>query len=153
LQRERALPLQMRQMSFRTAMVAACCASGLITAACAVSAPGPELNADLSGTRWVASSIDGAPVAERAPQLTFGAEDRLSGTSGCNSVVAVYEAKNGHIDVRALGHTERACEAPLMRQEQAFLSILDGAARYERAGNQLVIIGEDGARLSLEMLG
>jgi heat shock protein HslJ len=143
----------MREVSFRTAMAVACCASGLITAACAVSAPGPELNAELSGTRWVVSEIDGAAVVDgRAPQVSFGAEDRLSGSSGCNTVVAVYEAKDGRLDVRALGHTERACDASVMRQEQAFLSILDGASRYERRDDKLIISGDDGASLSFDLL-
>lgn len=144
----------MRDTSLRYTLLAACCVSGLITAACAASAPGPELNAELSGTQWVASSIDGAPVvAAEAPRIAFGGEDRLSGSSGCNTVFAVYEAKDGHIDVRALGHTERACADNVMRQEQAFLSILDSASRYERRADRLVIRGEDGASMSLQRLG
>lgn len=143
----------MREVSSR-AIAVACCFSGLATAACALSGPPSSLNADLNGTRWVAQVIDGAPVAASArPQIMFGAEDRLSGTSGCNNVLGVYEAKDGHIDVRALGHTERACEAGLMRQEEAFLSILDSASRYERRNNELVISDEDGASVRFEMLG
>ena len=143
----------MRETSLRNALVIASCASGLITAACAMSAPFSRLNADLRGTQWVASAIDGDPISPaRAPRITFGAEDRLSGSSGCNRMIAVYEAENGRIDVRALGHTEMACDAGTMRQEAAFLSILDRASRYERRDGRLTITGEDGASLSFDLL-
>jgi heat shock protein HslJ len=132
----------------RAALLAACCISGLITAACATKAP-PALSSDLAGTHWAVQTIDGRPVLGRAPSVSFAHEDRISGAAGCNSFFGIYEAENGAIDVRALGHTERACELPVMSMEQSFLSVLDKADRYEREDNRLVITAEDGHSLVL----
>lgn len=132
----------------RAALLIACCVSGLITAACATKAP-PALSSDLAGTRWSVQAIDGRPVSGRAPSVTFAREDRISGAAGCNSYFGIYEAENGAIDVRALGHTERACDAPIMRMEQTFLSVLDKAQRYQHEDDRLVITADDGHNLVL----
>jgi len=128
----------------RIALMLACCASGLIAAACASTAPAIQRSA-LAGTRWIAQLIDGREVTDAsAPQIAFTEQDRVRGSGGCNTVFGVYEAADGHIDLRALGRTERACDAPLMRQEDAFIAVLDGASRYEQDGDRLVIIASDG---------
>lgn len=123
-------------------------ASGLAAAACASMGP-PALSSDLAGTRWAVQSIDGNPTQSRAPSVQFAAEDRISGTAGCNRFFGVYEAAQGAIDVRALGRTEMACDAPVMRQEEAFLGVLDKAERYQRRGDRLVITAEGGRSLVL----
>ena len=108
----------------------------------AASAP-PERPAK-TGTRWVAAHINGAPVSGRAPRIVFAPEDRLSGSGGCNTLSAVYEAQAGAIAVRALGATERACDEAVMRQEGAFLALLAKAARYEHDNARLVLADETG---------
>lgn len=134
----------------RFPLAIACCFSGLLAAACAALAPEtPISTSELSGTRWVASSIDGAPVAGRPPEITFGAEDRLSGTGGCNRLFAVYEAARGFLDVRGLGRTEMACDRQVMRQEEAFVDVLQNAERYQREEDRLIITGENGATVEL----
>jgi heat shock protein HslJ len=141
----------MPKISPRVRLAAACVASGLITAACA--SYGANIGApvsDLTGTRWVANAINGDLVTgAAAPQLSFGVEDRLSGSGGCNNIFGVYEADAGQIVVRALGQTERACAQPVMVQEQAFLAVLQSAARYEREAGRLVIVSEDGGSVTL----
>lgn len=140
--------------SLRLRLGAACLASGLIAAACAASAPEPAPSSELAGTRWVALAIDGAPIAgPRRPELAFLPEDRIAGNGGCNRLFGVYEAKSGFIDVRGLGRTEMACEPPVMNREEAFLEILRRAARYERSDDRLIIVGEDGRRLTLTASG
>jgi heat shock protein HslJ len=126
----------------------ACCISGLITAACATKAP-PALSSDLAGTHWDVQSIDGRAISGDAPSVSFAREDRISGAGGCNSFFGIYEAENGAIDVRAIGHTERACAAPIMTLEQSFLAVLDKADRYAREDDRLVITADDGHSLVL----
>jgi heat shock protein HslJ len=126
-------------------------ASGFAAAACASMGP-PALSSDLAGTRWAVQSIDGQPTQARTPSVQFAAEDRISGTAGCNRFFGVYEASQGAIDVRALGRTEMACDAPVMTQEEAFLGVLDKAERYEREGDRLVITAQDGRSLILAPL-
>jgi heat shock protein HslJ len=129
-------------------LAAACVASGLITAACASSGP-PALSSDLAGTSWQVQSISGRAVAGRAPSVMFAAEDRISGVGGCNRFFGVYEARDGYIDVRALGRTEMACDSPVMRSEETFLDLLGEAAQYRRERDRLVITAEDGRNIVL----
>jgi heat shock protein HslJ len=123
-------------------------ASGLAAAACASMSPA-ALSSDLAGTRWLVSLIDGRPSQARQASITFAPEDRITGTAGCNRFTGVYEAAGGSIDVRALGRTEMACAAPVMRDEEALLEVLDNAQRYTRQGERLVITAQDGSNLVL----
>jgi putative lipoprotein len=135
----------MRIIPPRIALAAACCASGIIAAACASSAPSLPASA-LAGTRWVAQLIDGRAVeGERPPQIAFTAQDRVRGTGGCNTLFGVYEAADGHIDLRALGRTEMACAPPIMQQEDKFIAVLDQAVTYRQEGDELVITADDGS--------
>lgn len=144
----------MRETFSRTTMLALCCVCGAIAAACASYAPPPSSAAlayELSGTRWVATSINGAPVAgSPKPQIAFSPEYRLTGSGGCNNLFGVYEAQDERIDVRGLGHTERACAAPLMTQETAFLGVLKDASRYDRDQGRLVITADDGRSVTFQ---
>lgn len=142
----------MRAELSRSVLLALTCASALAAAACASLAPEPDypgivVASELSGTRWVAQSIDGAPVAGRAPRLAFNPEDRLSGSGGCNTLSAVYEAQAGAIAVRGLGATEMECSDSAMRQEAAFLAVLEKAARYQRESARLVLADADGRNI------
>ena len=138
----------MRAQLSRSALLALTCASALAAAACASLAPEPAADVSvLAGTRWVAQSIDGAPVAGRAPRLAFDPEDRLSGSGGCNTLSAVYEAAAGAIAVRALGATERACETAVMAQEAVFLAVLAQAAHYARDGARLTLADKTGRNI------
>ncbi|MGE0740985.1 MAG: META domain-containing protein [Hyphomonadaceae bacterium] len=130
----------------RIALALACCASGLIAAACASTAPdGPH--SALAGTRWIAQLIDGRAVSERPPQIVFTAHDRVQGTGGCNALAGVYEAADGAIDLRGLARTEMACDASVMRQEDAFVAVLDKASHYSQDGERLIITADDGRTL------
>jgi heat shock protein HslJ len=127
------------------------CLSALVAAACASLAPAAP-SSDLAGTRWAVQSIDGQPTQIRTPSVEFAAEDRIAGGGGCNRYSGVYEAADGAIAVRALGRTEMACDTPVMRQEDAFFTVLDEAERYRLDGEQLVITAEDGRSLVLAPL-
>lgn len=137
-------------MFSRRTLVSLTIASALAAAACASYAPqrGPQYT--LAGTRWVAHSINGEPVAGATPQITFGAEYRLTGTGGCNRLFGVYETEGDRIDVRGLGRTRMACDAPVMTQEDTFVSILDSAATITQSGDRLVIAAEDGRSVTFE---
>ncbi|WP_395644645.1 META domain-containing protein [Terricaulis sp.] len=137
-------------MFSRRTLVSLTVASGLAAAACASYAPprGPAYT--LAGTRWTAESINGQPVAGAAPQIAFGAEYRLTGTGGCNRLSGVYETAGDRIAVRGLGRTRMACAAPVMSQEEAFVSILDSANTVTQDGDRLVIAADDGQNVTFE---
>lgn len=131
----------------RPALIAACCASGLIAAACASRAPETPHSA-LAGTAWVAEQLDGRAVTPTALTLRFAEEDRVRGSGGCNTVAGLYEAADGFLDMRALARTERGCAPAIMAQEDAFIALLDAASRYRRDGDRLLITADDGRSAS-----
>jgi heat shock protein HslJ len=66
------------------------------------------------------------------------AEDKVTGSAGCNSYFAGYEIENNELSISAIGSTEMYCEG-LMEQEQQYLSILGGAENFQVQDSQLRI--------------
>ncbi len=92
----------------------------------------------LAGTSWLLSTLDGqAPLAGTTITLEFADEENAAGTSGCNGFGASYEADGFHISFGPTVGTLRACEEPVMAQEQAFLQVLADAAFYEVSASSL----------------
>lgn len=137
----------------RVALVAISCASALIAAACASIAP--PMQANLVGTRWAVQTIDTRPVSgARTPTLHFDAQNRVTGSAGCNSYFGTYASGGGDLEISGVGATEMACAAPIMSQETAFLSALDAASRYVvENDNRLVLSGPNGRNLTLVRVG
>ncbi len=129
----------MRFVLNRTNLTALALASALVAAACASSAP----EAPLSGTRWQAQTIEGAPVAYRTPTIEFAA-DRISGTGGCNRYFGTYQITGAQISVGDVGATEMACEPVVMAQEAAFHTALGDARSYRREGETLILASSSG---------
>jgi heat shock protein HslJ len=129
----------MRFVLNRTTLSGLALASALVAAACASSAP----EAALSGTRWQAQSIEGAPVAYRTPTIEFAA-DRISGTGGCNRYFGMYQITGAQISVGGVGSTEMACEPVVMAQEAAFHTALGDARSFRREGETLVLASATG---------
>ncbi len=132
----------MRFVLNRTNLTGLALASALVAAACASTAPEPAL----SGTRWVAQSIEGAPVAYRTPTIEFAA-DRISGTGGCNRFFGGYTISGDRISFGGVGATEMACEPVVMAQEAAFHTALSSAQTYRREGETLILSSSAGEAL------
>jgi heat shock protein HslJ len=143
----------MAQSIGRLALIGLACASAAAAAACASMVP--PLQANLAGTRWTVQAIDGERISSaRVPTVNFDAQRRVNGTSGCNSYFGAYSAQDGDLEVSGIGRTEMACAEPLMRQETAFLSALDAAARYVvEVDGKLVIYGRGDRGLTLVRVG
>ena len=94
-------------------------------------------NAPLVGTTWrLAGFSDNATarsaLASSNATVVFGADGRLSGTTGCNDVAGPYTANETAISIGPLAVTERACADPaLMLQERELLDALE-AGRHLR---------------------
>lgn len=127
-------------------MAAVCLISGLVAAACASNAP----IAALADTRWTVASINGEPVAERAPTIEFSG-DRISGSGGCNRYFGGYEVTGAEtIVIRGLGATEMACSpTEIMAREQTYLTALDAVRAYRREGDQLTLSAVAGPTIVL----
>ncbi len=100
---------------------------------------------DLSGSEWnvtmfnngreaVVGVIEGTEIT-----ASFGANDELSGSAGCNQYVGSYTVDGNAIQIGQLGSTMRFCAEPegVMEQEQAFLAALQSAATFSVEGDAL----------------
>ncbi len=120
-------------------------------AACGTSGP----DSMLEDTEWFLSSygeqgdlisvIDGTEIT-----ATFdSAEDRVSGSSGCNTYFGGYEIENDKLSILEMAHTERACLSPegVMEQEQEYLFILSNALSFQADDTTLTIFCSGGLQL------
>lgn len=83
------------------------------------------------------SIIEGTEIT-----LTFNsAEDRISGSSGCNTYFAEYEAEDSRLSIYEMAYTEMACLSPegVMEQEQEYLYILANARSFQANDTTLTI--------------
>jgi heat shock protein HslJ len=108
--------------------------------------------ATLAGTSWklvsygpVASQI--AAVADKDANLDFDTQGMMSGNVGCNGFSGDYKATDGQLTPGQIESTMMACDDPLMQQESAVLTTLNGTLKYEIEKDTLRIYSSDGQTL------
>jgi heat shock protein HslJ len=80
--------------------------------------------------------------------LTFTADGRVSGFSGCNNFIGQYTVDDTTLSVGPLASTRRACaDADMQAQETTFLQDLQGIRRFQVAGSMLKVTTEGGKEL------
>jgi heat shock protein HslJ len=111
----------------------------------AASGPAP----DLAGTRWVVTSIDGAPpLDDTVVRADFGVDGRINGFSGCNSFSGPYIQTGKELQIGELLSTRRACvDDSAQRQENRVLRILQGPNTARLTRGQLSLRSNDGRLL------
>lgn len=99
-----------------------------------LSPSGTPALADLAGTAWTVRTINGGSVIANAPPtISFSADGRVSGSTGCNEYSALFSTDGQHLTVGALGVTQKLCEGAHGEQESAFLNGLGGASTWQAA--------------------
>jgi heat shock protein HslJ len=98
-------------------------------------------NPSLTGTHWTLLAVGDTPLEPgatmREPFITLdAAEDRLSGSNGCNLVFARFTLRADAIEFSGIGATKMAC-AKGMEIETAFHDALSRAARYRIVKQQM----------------
>jgi len=94
-------------------------------------------------TSW-GNPDEAAPLVEGSTvTVAFGSEG-ISGNAGCNNYRGDFQYDSGILTVQPLATTRMACDQPLMDQETAFLSALQGPTGYQFVDDMLVIFYEDG---------
>jgi heat shock protein HslJ len=95
-----------------------------------------------NGRGGVTSLIIGTEIT-----ANFGADNQLSGNSGCNSYFGQYETEDANIKISGVGSTEMACLEPegVMDQEQEYLAALEIADTYKIEGLTMEMRTADGA--------
>jgi len=108
----------------------------------------PVVNTDvtlggLAGVQWTLISLGApdAPVAAlaNAPITADFTAQGVSGSSGCNQYSGNFQYNGDQLTFSPLVATQKACDQPIMDQEAAYLSALQGATRYQIGGGQLHI--------------
>lgn len=99
---------------------------------------------NLTGTKWVAETINGKPVIGSVTLTVSG--DRVTGRSGCNTYFGDAEHKNGTLKIGTIGATKMACMKPgLMQQESEYLATLQASQTYAfQSDGSLVLNGPAG---------
>jgi membrane-bound inhibitor of C-type lysozyme/heat shock protein HslJ len=104
---------------------------------------------DLMGTNWVLTEL--APDQPLVPDTEITAsfvDGTLTGSAGCNNYNAAVSSDGGQtLTVGPAASTMMACPDPIMTQEIAYLTALQGATQWGYVTGQLVIsyMGEDGS--------
>lgn len=125
-------------LSRRSAMLA-CLA---LTAAPAAFAQAPS---NLSG-HWRTDAIGAARLpATPHPDITFGAEGRAYGSSGCNRFMGGFTLDGAALRFDPIAGTRMACEPPAMEVEQRFLDALAAVRGWRLEGPALLLTDGTGA--------
>jgi heat shock protein HslJ len=105
-------------------------------------------SASLAGTRWVlgAAADLGVPTAGVAVTAEFD-DQRVTGSSGCNSYNASYETDGEELTIGPVAGTRMACGPAPTAVEQAYLARLERVAFYEIDQGELTLSGPDRAAL------
>ena len=118
---------------------------GLIAVVLAVLIPDHE-TADLGGTEWtlVAYGPPGAPIAAEAPaSITFEANGRVGGSTGCNTFFGNFSAAGGRLSFvdDELAFTTMGCgpDSAEGRQDAFFRQQLPGGSAYTLAADRLTL--------------
>lgn len=93
---------------------------------------GGEAQQLLGGAPWTVTEIAGeSPVDGALVTLDFGEDGRIAGNGPCNTYSATFRLTGEGLSMGPVISTKKACEAPLMKQEQRFLDLVGRAVRFE----------------------
>lgn len=126
------------------------CVAALIAILSACSLAAGSAGADLVGTSWTLTQINGsAPIPGRNLTLQFD-DKSATGSSGCNSFGGSYTVDGNKITFSEIASTLMACadadgnpDNTIMDQEQAYLDALHKATVYTINGDTLNIGTDD----------
>jgi heat shock protein HslJ len=105
----------------------------------------------LAGVNWKVTSFNNTRHAvvgvlgQSSITLSFK-DGQVAGSGGCNNFHGTYATEGSKLQVGPLATTRRACEEPLMTQEQQFLAALASAVTWSIDGNVLDMHRADGER-------
>jgi heat shock protein HslJ len=101
-------------------------------------ADGNEI-ADLVGTSWKLTKLEGQPVADAANSTLVISADSIGGNGGCNTYGGDLAQTPDGIDISQVFSTMMACDG--LDQEQAFLAALEATDAFALVGGDLHLLG------------
>ncbi|MFN2387073.1 MAG: META domain-containing protein [Thermoanaerobaculia bacterium] len=140
----------------RTSGIGFLAAALLISVSCAASPAAQEKHATaapIENSEWRLMEVRNRKVTAppgRASTLQLLAEGRRAvGNGGCNRFGGTYTLEGARMRFGALVSTKMFCEG-VMEQEQAFLDALSATMGYRIEGDDLELLGPDGALARLQ---
>ena len=102
----------------------------------------------LRGTYWLLTELNGQapavpPGANAAYLMLDAAQNRYSGSSGCNRVSGGFELKGDTLYFNTGAMTMMACPEPLMTQERTFTTTLQSVTGFGLSDNMLELRAGD----------
>ena len=98
----------------------------------------------LAGT-WSLSGVQGIPTPSGGTfVITFTSDGKVSGQSGCNTYSGSYTVNGQAIVFGPLAATKKACAAPLMTVETAYLTALQLVNAWQINDGTLTLSGPGG---------
>jgi heat shock protein HslJ len=105
----------------------------------------------LAGVNWKVTSFNNnrhavvGVLGQSSITMSFK-DGQVAGSAGCNNFHGTYSTEGSKLTLGPLATTRRACEEPLMTQEQEFLAALASAVTWSIDGNVLDMHRADGER-------
>jgi heat shock protein HslJ len=103
-----------------------------------VLADGNEV-ADLVGTSWKLTQLEGQPVADAVNSTLAISADSVGGNGGCNTYGGDFAQTPDGIDISQVFSTMMACDG--LQQEQAFFAALEATDAYALVDGDLHLMG------------
>lgn len=94
---------------------------------------------EVAGTSWVVEQLGGVATAPPKPQLSFGDDGRVSGSTGVNRLMGRWEVTDGLLTVADAATTRMAGPPAAMEQEQRLLALLDAPQAFVVSGDRLEV--------------
>jgi heat shock protein HslJ len=110
-------------------------------------------SSELGGSSWLVTGYNNGKQAVVSVALRstltadFGADGRLSGSAGCNTYIATFEAPGKSLKIGPVASTPKFCADPagVMEQETQYLKALGTATTYRIDADKLELRSADGA--------
>jgi heat shock protein HslJ len=97
---------------------------------------------------WLINQIDGEkPAGLRIVTMRIASDGQIAGHAPCNGFRARFHLSGGRVDFTPGMTTRMFCGAELMRQEQRFLSIFAGGAKWRVTGDRLGLESDAGVSI------
>ncbi len=100
----------------------------------------------LAGNEWLVVQMNDKTVGtSEVPQIRFGADGQVSGTSGCNRFSGSYTEQDGQLAFGPLATTRMACPGELDQQEKDFFKALSNVTGFGVRAGHTVLLDAEGA--------
>lgn len=118
--------------------------------------PGTQDPAALEGESWILTQMLTAGGQTQIVEVGVNAEfdgSTISGTAGCNSYNASYEASGGDISFGPIAATKKICPEDEQSTEDRYLQLLAEIGSYEVSGRSMSMNDTDGTPVLQFMQG